>query len=648
MTPRSLPAVIAIKEEKCVNCHACIAACPVKYCNDGSGDFIRLNHDLCIGCGNCLAACTHEARQYVDDFEGFLEAIKRRNPLIAIVAPAVAANFPGSFRKLVGWLKGIGVEAIFDVSFGAELTVRSYLDHIKRNRPKTVVAQPCPAIVTYVQVHRPELLPHLAPADSPMLHTIRMVKTHYPKFQGHKVAVISPCIAKKREFAETGLGDYNVTLLSLTRYLNEHHIDLAGIPDADFDSPAAERAVLFSTPGGLIRTVERWNPKLREKTRKIEGPDQIYNYLDSLPRMIEKGIAPLLVDCLSCVRGCNGGTGAPAKEANPDEIEHQIEVRSEEARRRTSKRRVEKDVARYWRPGLYKRTYRDLSANNGIQYPTDQQLKEVYESMHKLTSSDFYDCNSCGYKSCKAMAVAVFNKVNKPENCHHYHNNTLLAAEVQRTKEEAKRATQALQEAEQMRQAIEDSYGKKLAQAQAIDNSMEEISRNNKNVTEVTTALTDIFQSLSKNLSTVSARISESASLTEQFEPIVEAITDISDRTNLLALNAAIEAARAGEHGRGFAVVAAEVNKLAENSKDEIGKITPYSRELKRAFVEIAQAMSDLGKRFNQTNVIVDRMTRSATEIVSATSRIGEDVSILVSQDDLATKRSLSLPQPGK
>ena len=41
-----LRAVINVDKEKCCNCHRCIAVCPVKLCNDGSGDFVTLNPDL--------------------------------------------------------------------------------------------------------------------------------------------------------------------------------------------------------------------------------------------------------------------------------------------------------------------------------------------------------------------------------------------------------------------------------------------------------------------------------------------------------------------------------------------------------------------------------------------------------------------------
>ena len=42
----NLAPVIKIDEEKCINCYACIAACPVKYCMDGSGEKLRINQNM--------------------------------------------------------------------------------------------------------------------------------------------------------------------------------------------------------------------------------------------------------------------------------------------------------------------------------------------------------------------------------------------------------------------------------------------------------------------------------------------------------------------------------------------------------------------------------------------------------------------------
>ena len=146
-----LSQVVRVEKDNCVNCHSCISACPVKYCNNASGDHVSINADMCIGCGACIKNCTHDARIGVDDFESFINDV-RNNKFIAVLAPAAASNFD-NILKLNGFLTSFGVDAFFDVSFGAELTIKSYLDYITAHSPQTVISQPCPAIVTYIEIY---------------------------------------------------------------------------------------------------------------------------------------------------------------------------------------------------------------------------------------------------------------------------------------------------------------------------------------------------------------------------------------------------------------------------------------------------------------------------------------------------------------
>ena len=89
-----LTEVVYVNEEKCINCHACIAACPVKYCNNGSGSAVSINSDMCIACGKCLKVCTHDARCYSDDFLSFIASIEKGEKIIVGTAPSIVANFP--------------------------------------------------------------------------------------------------------------------------------------------------------------------------------------------------------------------------------------------------------------------------------------------------------------------------------------------------------------------------------------------------------------------------------------------------------------------------------------------------------------------------------------------------------------------------
>jgi iron only hydrogenase large subunit-like protein/uncharacterized coiled-coil DUF342 family protein len=622
-----LSAVIRIDEEKCVNCHACIAACPVKYCNNGAGTKVTINHNLCIGCGQCVHACTHHARQIVDDSERFFASLDKKERTIAIVAPAVASNFPGLYLNLNGYLKAQGVEAVFDVSFGAELTVYSYLRYINDENPSFCISQPCPAIVSYIEIYHPELIPYLAPAESPMLHIIKMIREYYPQYRSHKIAVLSPCIAKRREFDETGLGDYNVTFIALHDYLERKKIQLSSFTARDYDNPPAERAVSFSMPGGLLITAERDKPGIGRVTRKIEGAHTIYPYLADVAQTIQSGGGkngelPLLVDCLNCEKGCNGGTGTRNSETPMDKLEAPIWKRRAEVEAHyggskstaRNKKRVNKLLSRYWKPGLYSRSYRDLSDNYFLKTPNDQELTEVYRSLRKYGEQDIYDCNTCGYGTCHGMAIAIFNGLNRPDNCHHY--GLALIAEDRETIDKlnqnlGSQIEKSLDFMKGINELIENLNLQIVRQASAIEQSsaaIEEMMATINNTASMAQRRQSAIEELVDNVQQGRASMHETIEAVEIISKGVEGVSaaikvigGIAANTNLLSMNAAIEAAHAGDAGNGFAVVAGEIRRLSETTREN-------SRNIAHTLTGIVDGIKTTTVRSSATDALIGTM----------------------------------------
>lgn len=425
-----MPTIIQVDSEKCVNCHACIGVCPVKYCNDASDveKGIVVNPDLCIVCGACIKECTHGARYYIDDTEKFFNDLQSGEEIAILAAPAAYVNFPNQLYNLFGWLKSLGVTNFFDVSFGAEITTYQYYKAIKSGVKAPIIAQPCPSVVTYIETYRPKLIEHLAPTGSPVMNMARFIHEKYPNL---KLAFLSPCIAKKIEFEDdntNGFIDYNITIKNVKDYIKKHNVDLEAFEQVRFSGPKeALLGLLFSQPGGLYETLKKYRlPLKRHQVRKVEGCHIYEEYFEELERNIaENKCDVILVDVLNCQNGCNRGTGTIYDEYTTDEILKLQDERLEEQladHYNDDKSEMELESILENMTNIdFSRQYTDRSDYfNSLLIADEEQIKILNEEMGKTTEADIKNCHACGYKSCENMATAILNGLYRPEQCHHF------------------------------------------------------------------------------------------------------------------------------------------------------------------------------------------------------------------------------------
>ena len=342
----SLNQGLVYTNESCTGCNRCISVCSVLEANyslmESGENVIQVDVDACIECGACMDVCHHKARGYRDDTEEFLAALKRGENISILIAPAFIANYPKEYRKILGYLKSLGVNRMISVSFGADITTWGYLNYITKHNFKGGISQPCPAIVNYIEKYIPELTEKLIPVHSPMMCAAIYVKK-YMKVTD-KLAFISPCIAKKTEIIRPENKDYisyNVTFAHLMEVLK-------GINLSNYDAvDELEYGMgsLYPQPGGLKENVEHFLGR-DVLVRQVEGEGHVYHFLGEYAKRVKSGKPlPFLVDALNCAGGCIHGTATEPSMDDNDDVLFEIHNQRIKARKDDKKNPWAKEIS---------------------------------------------------------------------------------------------------------------------------------------------------------------------------------------------------------------------------------------------------------------------------------------------------------------
>lgn len=621
--------IINVDIDKCVGCNACVRACPVGDANiarmDENGKLkITIDDEKCIKCGACIRACSHGARSYIDDTEQFLNDLNHGQEIALIAAPSIKIAFDGNWRHALQWLHDHGAKKIYDVSFGADICTWAHLRYLERNPGKKLISQPCAAVVNYVQRHKPELFSNLSPIHSPML----CLAVYMKKVLGYrgKIAAISPCVAKIEEFRETGLVDYNVTMEHLHRYFEKNNMRLPEVKifsEFEFDGKQGLEGAIYPKPGGLMSNILTHAPNLNVITS--EGTESLYHDMETYSELREQD-KPDLFDVLNCGDGCNGGpaTGVHYQRFAMNNIMHDVEQYARKVRKaNTTKKGIDQQFAEFDRTlnlDDYIRTYK--------RYPIDKkgtsqkEIDNAFALMGKHTDAEKrFDCHSCGYHSCRDMAIAIARGLNTPENCHEFMMKS-IQEERQRVNEVNEKV---LAMNDELMRVFKELYENIAAVKHETEQIQQESSRSSQEMANVSKRIEDLNQ-MNQNITQAMLAINQSIA---KYNEMTQNVEKIAGKINLLSLNAAIEAARAGEAGRGFAVVASSIRELSDNSKTSVGSAKENDDEIRNAIENVNLAIEN----FDTTVKELITVTDGAIEGVKTTSDNSQ--SIKKSMEDL-------------
>jgi len=563
-------------EATCVGCNRCVRVCPIEgasvtYENEGQIK-VRINNERCIACGACIWSCKHGVRDYEDDTERFLSDLREGVPISMFAAPAYRVGGIDGDR-ILAWLKTLGVRKIFDVSLGADICTWAHIRFIQKTKPKSVITQPCPAIVNFILLHEHDLIKYLSPVHSPMLCTAVYMKK-YSQISD-KIAALSPCIAKVHEFEDTGYITYNVTLKKLYEYIRNHNIQLPSGPFS-FDHEEAALGRLFSMPGGLKENVEFYLDK-QLRIDQAEGTEVVYKALRQFAKQQGRSL-PDIFDVLNCPEGCNIGTGT-LHESSRFEVSAVMDKNRKGLFKEYDRLECENLYSRYDRMLHLDDFIRQYTPKHIPQYTvSDAQIEKAFVQLDKMTEEKRnFDCMACGSDSCYSMARKIALGIDIPHNC------------IQEEKSTIKEDHEKIKT---LSKANFDNIIKILEDMSKIKSLSDEIVSSIRNVDEAI----EQYGNMSKDISLISRTI------------------------NILAINASIEAARAGALGKSFAVVAQEVKTLAVKSGNTVSKTDTISKKAVESAAEIDEKIANISEAIlgvhSEISDVYDR-TQSVLEAFS-------------------------------
>lgn len=381
---------------KCIMCRRCETMCNdfqtvgvLSAVNRGFNAVIKPTFDLpleetaCTFCGQCVAVCPTGALEedsYIDYV--WKDLVNEKKHVVVQTAPAVrvalAEEFgfePGTIStgKLVGALKLLGFDKVFDTNFGADLTIieeaTEFKERLENDGFLPMLTSCCPGWIKFLEHQFPDLIEMPSSAKSPQQMFGAIVKSFYAQkanLDPKDITVVSimPCLAKKYEASRKEINsspdykdvDYVLTTRELAKMIKEAGINFTTVPERAYDNPLGEStgaAAIFGRTGGVaeaaLRTTYEWLTGKELKTvefqalhgyeslrvAEVEINGQIIKIgvaygLGNARKLLEairnKKIDLHLIEIMACPGGCVGGGGQPYHHGNFEVIKKRIDA----------------------------------------------------------------------------------------------------------------------------------------------------------------------------------------------------------------------------------------------------------------------------------------------------------------------------------
>jgi iron only hydrogenase large subunit-like protein/nitrogen-specific signal transduction histidine kinase len=391
-------------KELCRTCYTCVRECPAKAIRIVGGQ-AEVIEERCIACGNCTKVCSQGAKVFLKVTDKVERLIKSGKDVAAIIAPSFPAEFQElpDHRQLVGMVRALGFRYVAEVSFGADLVAAKYKELLSNSPDKTFISSDCPSIVNFVRFYHPNLAPNLVPIVSPMVAMMKVVRKKYGA--GTPVVFIGPCVAKKSESHDI---EAAITFIELREMFEKQGVTSENSTPSEFDPPLGGRGAIFPVTRGLLQAAGINDDAITGNIIAAEGRIDFQEAIKELEAgMISQNLE--LLCCEGCIMG--PGISKAGKQYNRRAL---VSKYAQNKMENFNHAEWEKSMAEFSGLDFYIRHRPD---DHRRTLPSDDDLKEVLESMGKFTQKDHLDCGACGYETCIEHAAAIKHGLAEVEMC---------------------------------------------------------------------------------------------------------------------------------------------------------------------------------------------------------------------------------------
>ncbi|MCD8194285.1 MAG: monomeric [FeFe] hydrogenase [Tannerellaceae bacterium] len=284
----------------------CEEVCPVKAISKEEDGIEHIDESKCIYCGKCINACPFGAIFEISEVFDILQSIKRKETVVAIVAPSILAQFSAPVENVYGALKELGFTEVVEVAQGAMETTRheaqELLEKLEEGQP-FMTTSCCPSYMQLAEKHIPDLKKYISSTGSPMYYTARIVKEKYPDA---KVVFIGPCVAKRKEVRIDPAVDYAMTFEEIASVLSGMDIRLEETKPYSVLFNSSREAHGFAQAGGVVNAVKVY---LKDKdVNAVQVANLTKKNVALLRAYAKTGKTPAqFIEVMACEGGCVTG-----------------------------------------------------------------------------------------------------------------------------------------------------------------------------------------------------------------------------------------------------------------------------------------------------------------------------------------------------